>query len=145
MISLHSPISIFTKDVHRANAMLRWAFINLITCLFWLQWTIFLSWLSTHQLSLVFQSPIFYILAMTTLCDELGIYKPTFILYLSFLLSFYFSSAPMLGIHKPTHLFYLRMLGCIQSLLDIWSWIFLLSLRLQLILFKVGTHVSSLL
>jgi hypothetical protein len=82
---------------------------------------------------------------MTTLCDELGIYKPTFILYLSFLLSFTLSSAPMLGIHKPTHLLYLSMLGCIQALLDIWSWIFLLSLQLQLILFKVGTPISSLL
>jgi hypothetical protein len=80
---------------------------------------------------------------MNTLCDELGIYKPTFILYLRFLLRFTLSSAPMLGIHKPTHLFYLIMLGCIQYLLDIWSWIFLLPL--QLILFKVGTPISSLL
>jgi hypothetical protein len=125
--------------------MLRWVFINPLTSLFQLWSTIFSSWLSTHQLSLVFQPPIFYILATTTLCEELGIYKPTLILYSSFLLSFTLSGAPMLGIHKPTHLLYLSMLGHIQALSNIWSWIFSLSLQLQLILFEVGTPISSLL
>jgi hypothetical protein len=90
MLSL-GILSIFNEDVvQRVDPMLRRVFINPPVS-FQLWSTMFSSWLSSHQLSLVFQPPLvlvvlelgihkltlFYILATTTLSEELGIYKPT--------------------------------------------------------------------
>jgi len=121
MLSLPSLLSIFREDVmHRANPMLRWVPINPLASLFQLWSTIFLSWLST-QLSFAFQPPIFYILAMATIYSEKGIYKPTLILYLSFLLSYALSSASALGIYTPTPLLYSSFLNCVQALKSIFE------------------------
>jgi hypothetical protein len=79
----------------------------------------------THQLSLVFHPPsllvvlelgiythIIYIFSIATLCEELGINKPTLVLYLCCTLS----GASMLGIYTPTPFLYLNSLSCVQAL-----------------------------
>jgi hypothetical protein len=125
MLSLPSLLSIFMADVvHRVNPMLRWVFINSLTSLFRLQSTIYSSWLFTHRLSLVFQFPVFYILAITTLCEELGIDKPTLILYLGSLLSCALSGAFVLGMYTATPMLYLSSLSCVQALRVCLSFLF---------------------
>ena len=113
-----------------ADPMLRWVCINPLTY-FWLPSTMFLSWLFTHQLWLVFQPPsllvvlelvigtstLFYSMATTTPCAEQCICKPTTILYLSFLLRCAVLGACVLGICTPTPLLYLSSLSC--ALLDV--------------------------
>jgi hypothetical protein len=64
----------------------------------------FSSLLSTHQLSLVFHPPIFYILATTTLSEELGIDKPILILNMGSLLNYALIGTSMFGMYTPTPL-----------------------------------------
>jgi len=52
-----------------------------------------------------------------TLCMELGIYKSTLMLHVSFLLSCALLGASVLGIHTPTPLLYLHFLSCVRALI----------------------------
>lgn len=138
-----------------ADPMLRWVCINPLTY-FWLPSTMFLSWLFTHQLWLVFQLPsllvvlelgigistLFYNLATATPCAEQCICKPTTILYLSFLLCCVVSGACVLGIRTPTPLLYLSSLSCIEALI-LYSNFFLSCALLDVICIRMHNPIPT--